>query len=494
MNKRPFLHVLVGLMARGRRRRVTIGVARGGSTPALLQHGQSGRFLRVGVAPSNTRAPVRPASALPSGRIPAVDRDSQMRQDADSSSDGEHPGFDEPPPDQRQRRRRSAQEDNRRLHEKWDACLQDNVFLNTCHHAGWSARIAALQQQLQEEFQSSALKVLPACESCSGSGTAAVTWQQQEGAARIVYVSVQGRAEVAFPAFRCSGCSASVTLDPIAFGCFPATPHRPMVYFSESLMVLTHEVSLAGPIAMTAWTSALEEVHLRFGCVADEALTAERLPQKIWRNLAVAVRQWRRMDAASHDANRFGIQAIPSALTLAAGQGSDMSERAQHSNQQAEHAAWQPQGTAGLQEAALSHVEDTVMTVAAEQEAATVTTGGPTHQCPCCWRTCVAAVADACLGLTQLTAAGRASDFLEPKLPYNPFIPDREVKRLLSVRKELDPASLERPVCADFTAAALTASEPPKRLHVQVRCHTCACIYELDVVHRFLEMCYAKNA
>lgn len=93
---------------------------------------------------------------------------------------------------------------------------------------------------------------------------------------------------------------------------------------------------------------------------------------------------------------------------------------------------------------------------------------GPGVTCPCCWRDCSAACADACLGLTQLRAAGKASDFMRPNLRYSPFMEDEEVKATLALRKNLDPAALERPACSQFSAAAATASDSQQRLYVQV--------------------------
>ena len=72
-------------------------------------------------------------------------------------------------------------------------------------------------------------------------------------------------------------------------------------------------------VPMTAWTSALEEVRIRNGCVVEVQLGGAALPRKIWRNLAVAVRQWWRMDAATHDVNRHHNQHIESLLSPSSG-------------------------------------------------------------------------------------------------------------------------------------------------------------------------------
>ncbi|EIE18372.1 hypothetical protein COCSUDRAFT_26709, partial [Coccomyxa subellipsoidea C-169] len=298
-------------MVRNKRWRVSVKVIPSADTPALLQPGRRfGRNLGSTVATSAPRGPRRPASALPSWRIPARNTAQQEeQQDGFADGDGEAAAaYYQPPPSRRRLRKQAAQEDNRRLHQAWDACFDDNVFRNTCFQAGQPARQAALKQQLQAEFLTAARAALPACSPCSQAGRVGSVWEQVETISRLVYVSISGRTEVSPPAFRCGGCSAAFTVDPVSMGCFPATPQRPLVYYSGALMLQTHELSLASPTSMVAWTSALEEVHVRNGCVPYGQLSG--LPKNIWRNLPVAVRQWRRMDIATHDLNRLGVQPI----------------------------------------------------------------------------------------------------------------------------------------------------------------------------------------
>lgn len=290
---------------RSRRRKISITVARPSNTPAILRHAIPSRWLRASVATNAKRERRRPASALPSGRIPSVNQSGPGEQDQDHFSDDEPPVFHQPLLPRRHQRRLTAKEENKRLHERWDACSGDNVFRNTCYQACRQARQAALQHQLKSEFSSAALAALPPCNACTAAGALQTEWEMKEAAPRIVYVSINGRTDVPAPDYRCSGCGSSCTVDPVSMGCFPGTPERPLVYYSEALMRLTHQITLASPTSMVAWTGALEEIHNGNGCVSAEQRT--RLPQKIWRNLSVAVRQWRRMDAATHDINKLGV-------------------------------------------------------------------------------------------------------------------------------------------------------------------------------------------
>lgn len=486
-------------MARRKKPRFTVRVAPPANTPVLMQPGSSGRRLGDSVASTERRAPRRPASALPSGRISAVNAARPGQPPQESYSDGEPPPYCPPPLSRRRQRRISKEEENRRLHEQWDACARDNVFRTTCFQAGLPDRQAALKEQLRSEFLAAALATLPLCEACPKRGCQ-TDWQHVDAACQIVYVSICGRTPVPCPSFRCSGCSAAVRVDPISMGCFPATPQRPQVYFSEALMVLTHSATVSGPTSMVAWISTLEAVHARNGCIPDDQMSG--LPEEIWRNLGVAVRQWRRMDAATHDINGLGVQPITPEATLLTDaedqrEGNSLEESTEPlhvasaqvpapSSPIIVHAAAQPsqpeqsptqpeQGRSQQQPDRLpaqGHAPGNA-TVAPATRAVGMrgvrrVCGGPGHVCPCCWRTCIAAIADACLGLTQLRSAGRASDFLQAILPYSPFIPNAEVKAHLAERKQMDPAALERPMCSQFTAATATAADTQLRLYIQV--------------------------
>lgn len=69
------------------------------------------------------------------------------------------------------------------------------------------------------------------------------------------------RVQVSHPTFRCNGgCGSIQRVHPIAMGCFPATPSMPRVYFSEALLTLTHNVRLAGPLAMRVGVRRLKKL------------------------------------------------------------------------------------------------------------------------------------------------------------------------------------------------------------------------------------------
>lgn len=72
--------------------------------------------------------------------------------------------------------------------------------------------------------------------------------------------------------------------------------------------------------------------------------------------------------------------------------------------------------------------------------------------CPACWRTAVAAIADACLGVPRLQAAGRAQMSRNPLRPEGSslWVSDSQVKTLILERRGVD---ISTP-CNDFKAAA----------------------------------------
>lgn len=451
---------------RRRSRTITVRVARGGSLPAGVSYGRAPRDLGSSLATHENRMRRRPEGPLPSGRFPA--RGTAGTSDGvEDSDDNEHElayfQGAQPAP---QHRKRTTEENNRRLHEQWTASLRDNIFMNTCFKAGAAERMASLQQQLKTEYYKTAEQSLGSCQACAFAELGHNTfWELVDGAADILFVSILGRAQVSHPSFRCSGqCGTVVRLSPVSFGCFPATPTQPQVYYSEALLALTHSVRLSGPLPMEAWCAALEEIHIRNGCAAHVDIVSASLPKRVWRNLGSAVRQWWRMETATLDINQYSVQPISCAaaavedLQLSEGEAEDIPE------------AGQPALAAGE---------------SASRSTAVNTCGseikGPGHQCPACYKTCVAAMADACVGLTQLKAAGRATDFLEPQRNHSPFMGDPGVKDLLLERKRLDPAALERPLCAEFAAAAATLSGRQSRLNIQVRFRSPLPILERNV-------------
>lgn len=232
-------------------------VAQAAAAPADLLPRSSGRFLGIAVSRRARRAPRRPASALPSGRIPAVNAAHSIQQNQEDLSDGDDFGgyWDQPAAQlRRDQKRQKALEDNKRLHEKWDACLLDNVFRNTCYLAGEPARQTTFQQQLQAEFHAAVIAALRDCQLCIATGISDATWEQVPGH-QIKYVTIQGRTDVVYPSFCCKGCGATTAIDPIDLGCFPATPQLPRLFYSAQLMFLTMKSVLR---ALLPWSHGLE--------------------------------------------------------------------------------------------------------------------------------------------------------------------------------------------------------------------------------------------
>ena len=76
------------------------------------------------------------------------------------------------------------------------------------------------------------------------------------------------------------------------------------------------------------------------------------------------------------------------------------------------------------------------------------------RQRPCCWQTCQAAVADACLGLTHLRSA--AWHGIQSFYDNSPFLPDEAVQSFieqrLEQRRNLTAGLWEASSCLDFEA------------------------------------------
>lgn len=72
--------------------------------------------------------------------------------------------------------------------------------------------------------------------------------------------------------------------------------------------------------------------------------------------------------------------------------------------------------------------------------------------CPCCWRTCQAAMGDACLGIVHMKAAAQSSQTIRPFFKHGPFIPDDKVKERIAERQGIPADVLNQPSCNDFKA------------------------------------------
>ena len=72
--------------------------------------------------------------------------------------------------------------------------------------------------------------------------------------------------------------------------------------------------------------------------------------------------------------------------------------------------------------------------------------------CPCCWRTCQAAMGDACLGVVHMKAAAQSSQDHLAILEHGPFIPDDKAKERIAERQGIPADVLNQPSCNDFKA------------------------------------------
>ncbi len=90
------------------------------------------------------------------------------------------------------------------------------------------------------------------------------------------------------PEYKCSACNKTVNLHPVALGCFPATPSRAEVWYDHELLAATSASQHAGPTAIQAHCSALQQVCLYNGFGTGKP--------SIWTNLGPAAEQWRRVE------------------------------------------------------------------------------------------------------------------------------------------------------------------------------------------------------
>lgn len=228
---------------------------------------------------------------------------------------------------------------------------------------------------------------------------------------------------------------------------------------------------------MEAWCNTLEAMHEWNGCTQStqsDGSGEHGGPQRVWRNLGMAAQQWQRVVTSAEDLDRYNITHIGSALREQ--QGSQIAAPAspltRHSSgdepreaRAAEQGAPRGLGSGGVDE---DEQAANAEQAAPADQAWEGPFNGPTCQCPWCWRTCQAAMADACLGITHLKAAGRAADAIKPLQLQTPFVDDSRMKDLLVQRRNLDPASLERPTCSQFVAASKDFSARQDCLHMQV--------------------------
>lgn len=440
-------------------RRVVVRTAQAPVDGLPLPWGRTGSFrLTNSRQKVNRRAPGPPSWRFRT-RDPTVDD-----QDGYSSDPGQddYAAWQQPirrPVTRQKQKRLDTEEENKRLHEQWDACFNDNVFRHTCHQADRQALSEALRARLAGEFAAAATAEMQVCPSCNQPGMMLSASSEQQ----LLYVALEGRVPVPHPVFICAGCEGVHTVHPTSFGCFPATPTEPQVVYAVSLLQLTCKVGIAGPLPMEAWCNALEALHQWNGCTEPDGSAAHAGPQRVWRRLSMAAQQWQRVATSAEDLTRYSIQPIsrvaheqpggqaaaPASPIL--GQSPTQEQRTEQEQETAPEAHGSPANHADQQSAA-----------------AWGPFIGPTRQCPACFETCQAVMADACMGLTHLRAAGRAADTIQPLQQQTPFLADEEIKELLVDRRDIDPASLERPMCSDFLAASKGFSNRQARLHMQV--------------------------
>ncbi|MGH3055792.1 MAG: hypothetical protein ACRDL7_12535, partial [Gaiellaceae bacterium] len=335
----------------------------------------------------------------------------QDNRDTDADDDTAGDQLESAWEDQRGRvntRRLKTEEVNLRLQEQWAASFNDNAFRFTCHEAQHEQSNAALQASLAESFLSAAKGAIPVCPACSiVHSESNFQTLQCASTEQLLYVTIHGRAAVSHPVFRCAACGDQRVAHPVSFGCFPATPTEPQVVYDRSLLYLTCKVSQTGPLAMEAWCKSLEALHQYSGCAPEATPTnpGSSDGHKVWRNLGMAAQQWQRVADSVHNLDRYGVSHIAAQPEQPTAHHDDM-----------------PGGADELDAGQHGEAEEGQMEMAADDARLTMEFNGPMRQCPCCWRTCQAAMADACMGITHLRAAGCSADMIQPLQPQTPFV------------------------------------------------------------------------
>lgn len=160
------------------------------------------------------------------------------------------------------RNRRSTHDANIAQQAAWASAmpeLQHNAYLA---HSNRRAFRAWHEQRLHAEFedrvQLAAVTLQGECPCCCAPEA---LHAPPASAPQVLYCSLTGCLAVHVPELLCSSCGACVRVHPVAARCFPATPTRPSIWFSEELMVATAAVRTAGAYAATAWAKALVQMH-----------------------------------------------------------------------------------------------------------------------------------------------------------------------------------------------------------------------------------------
>ena len=280
---------------------------------------ESGKLVYITVGLPPARVVRSGPHNLPSGRfllaaaMGSPDDGQDLGDGFQADDEGDTPGMQHPGGTQTQRRPRLAtEEENRRLHQQWDASLEDNVVRNTCRQAQRSQRSVTLAKRLRGDFLSTARALLKTCPSCGcvhgEQEPSTLELVESIDANHIIYAATEGRIKIPVQAFRCTQCGAEEHVHRITAGAFPATPKQPRVCYAIGLLALTHAVHTAAPMPMAAWCGALQQIHIRNGCAEGE-ISGEH---SVWRHLSMAADQWWRVERATEE--RFAVEPISTSM------------------------------------------------------------------------------------------------------------------------------------------------------------------------------------
>ena len=197
---------------------------------------------------------------------------------------------------------RSHQQRVERRDESWRMQREELLFRSTCAQSQRADDIAQQRQQMLDDWEQRLAAACQHCPHCAATDCLQACPPAADDSNALAFVSLTGHIMVAAPWYSCSSCDAAVALHPSSLGAFPATPVAPMTLYDEQLVAFTSMVQLRAPIAMSAWTEALTDVHVHngFGAAAPAAYS----------NLGSALAQWRMVQTEAASDAALGIQPV----------------------------------------------------------------------------------------------------------------------------------------------------------------------------------------
>jgi hypothetical protein len=150
-----------------------------------------------------------------------------------------------------------------RQHESWERrqeSMQDSMrafmplssaFVASRHRA----QIAALQEATNAAWQ------LHACSHAPHGETLQQSCLPLTQTRNVTYVGLDFSAKISVPEWTCACCNQLVSPDPLAFGCFPATPKMAWYWYDQRVLVQYKRLGLNEGCSATGFLRSLRDVH-----------------------------------------------------------------------------------------------------------------------------------------------------------------------------------------------------------------------------------------